>query len=110
MIIEDNYQPPASLEGHSCVYILHLRQGGSPETFYVGETESIRQRLQQHRQYYQKQSIGSQSNNNNNNGVLRTHIRCAVLTMPNKSIARQVNCTGSNITCCYTTVIQLALT
>ena len=42
--IPQSYVPPPSLEGYSCVYIL---QAG--RRFYVGETESISQRLTDHR-------------------------------------------------------------
>ncbi|GMH85492.1 hypothetical protein TL16_g10248, partial [Triparma laevis f. inornata] len=44
--------PPPSLEGRSCVYVLKIppKSGdGNFSKYYVGETESINQRLKQHR-------------------------------------------------------------
>ncbi len=55
--IPTNHHPPASLEGSSVVYVLHIYNAKHPElpgTFYVGETESLQQRLRQHRDYYKK--------------------------------------------------------
>ena len=49
-IVHPNADPPTVLEGSSVVYVLHIDFGnGVPALFYVGETESIRQRLAQHR-------------------------------------------------------------
>jgi predicted GIY-YIG superfamily endonuclease len=47
-----NRDPPASLEGSSCVYILHVTSAAAPSLpgqFYVGETESASDRLGKHR-------------------------------------------------------------
>merc|ERR1711871_562037 len=44
-----SYAPPASLEGRACVYVLILHDDSNGDRVYVGETESIRQRLHQHR-------------------------------------------------------------
>ena len=49
-IVLPDADPPSILEGSSVVYVLHIDFGGGiPALFYVGETESIRQRLAQHR-------------------------------------------------------------
>ena len=40
------WSAPPSLEGESCVYILQLKE---PIRYYVGETDNLRQRLEQHR-------------------------------------------------------------
>jgi MutS domain V/MutS domain I len=48
--IPSHWNPPASLEGRSCVYVLRLE--GSDEgrpCYYIGETDSFQQRLRQHR-------------------------------------------------------------
>lgn len=45
IFVESQEIPPPSLEGQACVYVLILPS----QTLYVGETESIRQRLEQHR-------------------------------------------------------------
>ena len=47
--VEAGQQPPPSFEGSSCVYLLILRRENQPDTLYIGETESVSQRLQQHR-------------------------------------------------------------
>jgi hypothetical protein len=47
--VEADCDPPVSLEGSSMVYVLHIQRENTPSTFYVGETESIRQRLKEHR-------------------------------------------------------------
>jgi len=47
-----SFDPSPSLEGSACLYILFLPSSPSsslPPSFYVGETESVRQRLAQHR-------------------------------------------------------------
>lgn len=44
--IPPSWTAPPSLEDHSCVYVL---QFDSPRSFYVGETDNIRKRLDQHR-------------------------------------------------------------
>lgn len=59
-ILDGDWQPPIALEGHSCVYILHISNflsfreeqkitSDKVDLFYVGETESINQRMNQHR-------------------------------------------------------------
>ena len=49
-IINADADPPSALEGGSVVYVLHIEYlNDAPSVFYVGETESIRQRLAQHR-------------------------------------------------------------
>ena len=42
--VPPSYMPPPSLEGSSCVYILQIGK-----KYYVGETDSLSQRLSQHR-------------------------------------------------------------
>ena len=49
MTVKAKYDPPVSYEGRCCVYILLLKHLDGPDTLYVGETESIQQRLKQHR-------------------------------------------------------------
>src|SRR5690606_4697904 len=71
ILVEKGYDPPVSLEGKSCVYVLHLVSRGRPDELYIGETESIRQRLQQHRAIRK--------------GV---KVRALVAPAPNKSAAR----------------------
>lgn len=73
VLVERGYEPPVSLEGKACVYVLHLVSPGRPDELYIGETESIRQRLQQHRTVRK--------------GV---KIRALVAPAPNKSAARSV--------------------
>jgi hypothetical protein len=51
-LVECDHDPPPSLEGLSVVYVLRLCREGLPDTFYVGETESIRLRIAQHRYAY----------------------------------------------------------
>jgi hypothetical protein len=48
ILIPPRWTCPPSLEGHSCVYVLKLPNN----RFYVGETDSFRQRLYQHRKKY----------------------------------------------------------
>ncbi|GKY93031.1 hypothetical protein MPSEU_000271400 [Mayamaea pseudoterrestris] len=49
-MIPSSWVPPASLEGTSCVYIMSLCETGSEaRKYYVGETDSLRQRIEQHR-------------------------------------------------------------
>ena len=55
--IPAGHHPPASLEGSSVVYILHIYSPKHPQlpgVFYVGETESLQQRLRQHRMFYKR--------------------------------------------------------
>jgi hypothetical protein len=53
--VEARHDPPPSLEGHACVYVLRIpgralsRGVGAADWFYVGETESVQKRLGQHR-------------------------------------------------------------
>jgi len=49
LVLEGAFNPPASYEGSSCVYVLQCRQGSSAPFLYVGETESVGTRLAQHR-------------------------------------------------------------
>lgn len=64
VMVAPGFDPSPALEGQACVYLLHVprppdttdtgtssrRQGpGPPAWFYVGETESVRRRLEQHR-------------------------------------------------------------
>lgn len=48
VMIPPKWNPPPSLEGSSCLYVLEL-QGEDSKCFYVGETDSLSQRLAQHR-------------------------------------------------------------
>ena len=48
-VVEADQLSPPTYEGSSCVYLLILRRENQPDTIYIGETESISQRLQQHR-------------------------------------------------------------
>jgi len=50
--VPSGFDPSSSLEGNACLYILFLPSSPSsplPPSFYVGETNSARQRLAQHR-------------------------------------------------------------
>ncbi|TFJ80938.1 hypothetical protein NSK_007581 [Nannochloropsis salina CCMP1776] len=53
-------EPSPSLEGSACLYVLLYPPPSSalltPPSFYVGETESARQRLAQHRATHKKKS------------------------------------------------------
>eukprot|EP01034_Spumella_vulgaris_P021895 gene21895-27972_t len=49
VLIASNFEAPASLEGQSCVYVLHIHKQNCQSKLYVGETESVRQRLARHR-------------------------------------------------------------
>ena len=49
VVVNTDHTPPASLEGSSCLYILHIYKADAPHVadhLYVGETESFNQRLQ----------------------------------------------------------------
>ena len=48
-VVDPEQQPPPTYEGSSCVYLLIVGRQDQPDTIYIGETESISQRLQQHR-------------------------------------------------------------
>lgn len=53
--VGENQDPPPSLEGYSCVYILEVHSGpNGSELLYVGETDSIRTRLTRHRKHFGK--------------------------------------------------------
>jgi predicted GIY-YIG superfamily endonuclease len=72
------HEPPASIEGQSAVYLLHIfpkksKTSGQQGVFYVGETESLNQRLRQHRMFYKR-------------GDCLVH--CLAFNVPNKSLAR----------------------
>ncbi|KAL9181559.1 hypothetical protein ACHAXT_010364 [Thalassiosira profunda] len=47
--IPEGYMSPPSLEGSSCVYVLQIGDEKSKTRYYVGETDSLSQRLAQHR-------------------------------------------------------------
>lgn len=51
MLLEQD--PPPGVEGSACLYALEVDRavegGGHSRWFYVGETESVRKRLAQHR-------------------------------------------------------------
>jgi hypothetical protein len=44
--IPSSWSSPPSLQGQSCVYILELKD---PVRYYIGETDNLRKRLEQHR-------------------------------------------------------------
>ena len=95
-VVLTDFEPPASLEGRCCVYVLVLQAAGAaaaaaskadpdPGVFpgarlYVGETESIRQRLAQHRQQRQRLQPA------------QTVVACVAAAVPNKVRARSPNC------------------
>ena len=75
-VIEPSESPPASLEGSSCVYIIQalgVALNGKGDMLYVGETNSIRQRLAEHR----------------TSTFRGMAVRAAVARQPNKSAARR---------------------
>ena len=51
IFIPRSFQPPASLEGTSCVYVLSFPADGrsSAKRYYIGETDNFRLRLKTHR-------------------------------------------------------------
>jgi predicted GIY-YIG superfamily endonuclease len=51
VVIDVDRTPPASQEGQSCLYVLHIHKINCQSRLYVGETESIRQRLDRHRSH-----------------------------------------------------------
>ena len=73
IVIPHGFDPPASLEGSACVYILiiHGETARDGDRVYVGETESIRQRLVEHTAARQG-----------------TRVTAVVTSAPNKSSAR----------------------
>ena len=64
LTIHSKKLPPISFEGQACVYILHITNitptgkfkknasGSKIDVYYVGETESIRQRMSKHRSFW----------------------------------------------------------
>jgi predicted GIY-YIG superfamily endonuclease len=57
VMIATHHTPPASLEGQSCLYVLHIHKTlteGCQSRLYVGETESVRQRLDRHRSHFER--------------------------------------------------------
>jgi hypothetical protein len=56
-IIDHEKNPPLHLEGKSCVYVLLIHQHS--DIFYVGQTNSIAQRLRQHELTYKPWEIDS---------------------------------------------------
>lgn len=77
IFIPTNYMVPAVLEGSSCLYILHvypLHKTGS-SVLYVGETESLTQRLHQHRLNYRRSG---------------KHVEALACIVADKSLARQL--------------------
>ena len=71
-VVEAGFKPPTALEGRACVYVLLLHGNGpAGDKVYVGETESIRQRLEQHTSAHKG-----------------TRITALVASSPNKSSAR----------------------
>lgn len=76
VIVDYNQQPPITLEGQSCVYILLMSSFTSktlPDQIYIGETESISQRLIQHRRRMKDH-----------------HVRALTIKVSNKSDARKI--------------------
>ena len=58
--IGPNTQPPPRLSGRSCVYLLQLGskgQGAADDALYVGESDSIDRRLQQHRRTHSERRL-----------------------------------------------------
>ena len=68
--IPPKWNPPASFGNKSCVYILEL--ANDPPRYYVGETDSLSRRLQQHRR----------------RGVAWSRCRAVALPVPSKTEAR----------------------
>jgi hypothetical protein len=48
VVVPAGYEPPPAVEGFACVYVLCV-PGPGGRMFYVGETESVRRRLGEHR-------------------------------------------------------------
>ena len=93
-IVPHDWMPPPAFETSACVYVLQLvpRAGSRPASsttegvsYYVGETESIRQRLLQHRQTFLGGSAPQYDK-----------LHCAVLQVRNKSAARAAEATAIN--------------
>lgn len=75
-LFEHNESPAASFEGHSCLYLLEMRnKASSAPVFYVGQTDAIGTRIQQHRSRTFKEY-----------GLIRT----AVVRVPNTGAARLI--------------------
>jgi hypothetical protein len=111
--IHDKFEPPAVLEGSSVVYILRISKmhkqalpdlvgkqadnsgsrstttfgTGAADTWYVGETESIAQRLRQHRHRYQL------NGGNAGAGGGSVVVSAVAVNVPNKSAARRIEST-----------------
>ena len=49
LLLESDFEPPAAYEGSAVVYLLLCTKGSEPPFLYVGETESILERLRTHR-------------------------------------------------------------
>ena len=51
VVIDDGNEPQGSLAGNSCVYALLVcrRDGSAPDCFYIGETDSVHERMKAHR-------------------------------------------------------------
>ncbi|KAJ1440208.1 muts domain V-domain-containing protein [Ochromonadaceae sp. CCMP2298] len=49
-----NSQPPVYLDDRPCLYVLRVQSKQAPDQLYVGETNSIHTRLEQHRQTFGK--------------------------------------------------------
>ena len=49
LLLESNFEPPAAYEGSAVVYLLMCQKGTEPPFLYVGETETILERLRTHR-------------------------------------------------------------
>ena len=75
-LFEHHESPAASFEGHSCLYLLEMRnKASSAPVFYVGQTDAIGTRIQQHRSRTFKEY---------------GHIRTAVVRVPNTGAARLI--------------------
>ncbi len=95
IFVGEGQHSPAVLEGGSCVYVLHIVGGvevvrdvsrctahsdidcqvSREDRLYVGETESLRQRLKEHRARYKKEGCT---------------VSCLAASAQSKSHARQV--------------------
>ena len=70
-----NWQPPPRLSGRSCVYLLQLgdAQADADTSLYVGESDHIARRLEQHRRRHGKRTV-----------------ECVLVEVPSKSAAREL--------------------
>jgi DNA mismatch repair ATPase MutS/predicted GIY-YIG superfamily endonuclease len=76
--IDHQQQAPISFEGRACVYLLiispsRVSDSNLPDRIYIGETESIAQRLQQHRRRWKEH-----------------HVKVIAVQVANKSDARKI--------------------